>query len=216
MIELPNYKPPIWKNVFLLVKEKVLSFIIGAGKIILLISMILWFLASYGPREKMQQSVVSAEKYSIENGLNDDEKSHLIASYKLESSYIGHLGKFIEPAIKPLGFDWKIGIALLTSFAAREVFVGTMATIYSVGNDSDEMTIRQKMAAEMRPGTNIKIYNPFSALSLLVFYVFAMQCMSTLAITRKETNTWKWSIVQFSYMGILAYLGAFTVYHLLS
>lgn len=216
MIELPNYKPPIWKNVFLLVKEKVLSFIIGAGKIILLISMILWFLASYGPREKMQQSVVSAEKYSIENGLNDDEKSHLIASYKLESSYIGHLGKFIEPAIKPLGFDWKIGIALLTSFAAREVFVGTMATIYSVGNDSDEMTIRQKMAAEVRPGTNIKIYNPASALSLLVFYVFAMQCMSTLAITRKETNTWKWSIVQFSYMGILAYLGAFTVYHLLS
>lgn len=216
MIELPNYKPPIWKNVVLLVKEKVSSFIIGAGQIILLISVILWFLASYGPGDKMQQSISNAEKYSIENGLNEEEKNHVVASYKLESSYIGHLGKFIEPAISPLGFDWKIGIALLTSFAAREVFVGTMATIYSVGNDSDEKTIRQKMAAEVRPGTNIKIYNPASALSLLVFYVFAMQCMSTLAITKKETNTWKWSIVQFSYMGILAYLGAFTVYHLLS
>lgn len=215
MIEMPNYKAPLWTNVFLIMKEKVSSFIIGAGKIILLISVILWFLASYGPGDEMNNSKKTAEQISQQQNLDEKASADLIASYKLEASYIGHLGKWIEPAISPLGFDWKIGIALLTSFAAREVFVGTMATIYSIGNDSDEKTIREKMAEETRPGTNIKTYNPATALSLLVFYVFAMQCMSTLAVTKRETNTWKWPIVQFLYMGILAYFGALITYHLM-
>jgi ferrous iron transport protein B len=210
MIELPNYKPPIWQNILLSVKEKVLSFIIGAGKIILIISVLL------GPSNKMSQAVEAAETISLSNQLDAESKNHLIASNKLEASYIGHLGKWIEPAIAPLGFDWKIGIALLTSFAAREVFVGTMATIYSVGSDSDEKTIRQKMAAELRPGTNIKVYSPATALSLLVFYVFAMQCMSTLAITKRETNSWKWPIIQFLFMSVLAYVGAWIVYQLMA
>jgi len=216
MIELPNYKPPIWTNVFLSVKEKVSSFVIGAGKIIIFISIALWFLASYGPGTSISDSSALAKNVATEKNLDEIQKSNLIASYKLESSYIGHLGKWIEPAIKPLGFDWKIGIALLTSFAAREVFVGTMATIYSIGSESDELTIRQKMAAEIRPGSNIKVYNPATALSLLVFYVFAMQCMSTLAVTKKETQSWKWPIIQFAFMGVLAYLGAFLTYQALS
>lgn len=216
MIELPNYKPPIWKNVLLTVREKVLSFVIGAGKVILIISILLWFMASFGPGSKMADAVVAAESISKTKQLDEASTNHLAASYKLEASYIGHLGKWIEPAIQPLGFDWKIGIALLTSFAAREVFVGTMATIYSVGSDSDEKTIRQKMAAEIRPGTDIKVYNPATALSLLVFYVFAMQCMSTLAITKKETNSWKWPIVQFTFMSVMAYVGAWAVYQIMS
>jgi ferrous iron transport protein B len=216
MIELPNYKPPMWKNVLLSVKEKVLAFIVGAGRIILLISVLLWFLASFGPSDNMADAIIKATTESKNLQLDDKERDQLTASYKLESSYIGIMGKWIEPAIKPLGFDWKIGIALLTSFAAREVFVGTMATIYSVGSDSDEKTIRQKMAAELKPGTQIKVYNPATALSLLVFYVFAMQCMSTLAITKKETNTWKWPIIQFVFMSLLAYVGAWTVFQIMS
>jgi ferrous iron transport protein B len=216
MIEMPNYKPPLWTNVFLMVKEKVTAFIIGAGKIILLISVVLWFLASYGPSDEIAKSVKEAEQMIQQNHLDEKASADLMASHKLEASYIGHLGKWIEPSIRPLGFDWKIGIALLTSFAAREVFVGTMATIYSIGSDSDEKTIREKMAEETRPNSQIKVYNPATALSLLVFYVFAMQCMSTLAVTRRETNTWKWPIVQFFYMGIMAYFGAFITYQLMT
>ncbi len=216
MIELPNYKPPIWKNVFISVWEKVTAFISGAGKIIVLISLFLWFLASFGPGDAMNKAEKEANDYSVSAGLNMEQQNNLTASYKIEASYMGHMGKWIEPAIVPLGFDWKIGIALLTSFAAREVFVGTMATIYSIGSDSDEKTIRQKMAAEVRPGTNIKVYNTATSFSLLIFYVFAMQCMSTLAIVKRETNTWKWPLVQFLFMSILAYSGAFIVYQLLS
>ena len=216
MIELPNYKPPIWKNVLLTVKEKVTSFVVEAGKIIVLISIILWFLASYGPGNSMAEAVSKAETVSVEKNLSEQEKDNLIASYKIESSYIGILGHSIEPAIRPLGFDWKMGIAILTSFAAREVFIGTMATIYSIGSDNDEQTLRQKMASEKRPGSEINVYNPATSLSLLVFYVFAMQCMSTLAIVKRETNTWKWPIVQFVFMSVLAYVGSFLVYQLMS
>lgn len=216
MIELPNYKPPMWKNVAITVKEKVAAFVYGAGKVIIFISIILWFLASYGPSSAMENAISNATKDAISQNLSDTEANHLSASYKIEASYIGHLGKWIEPAIKPLGYDWKIGIALITSFAAREVFVGTMATIYSIGSDDANQTLRQKMAAEIRPGTDIKVYNMATSLSLLVFYVFAMQCMSTLAITKKETNTWKWPIIQFVFMGLMAYAGSFTVYQLLS
>ncbi|MBK8668889.1 MAG: ferrous iron transport protein B [Saprospiraceae bacterium] len=216
MIELPNYKPPIWKNVFLTVWEKVTSFVVQAGKVIVIISLVLWFLASFGPGIAMENAESRADILKTERQLDDKQYEHLKASLKIEASYIGHMGKWLEPAIAPLGFDWKIGIALITSFAAREVFVGTMATIYSIGSESDEKTIREKMAAEIRPGTDQMVYNTATALSLLVFYVFALQCMSTMAIVKRETDSWKWPIIQFLFMGILAYVSAFIVYQLFS
>jgi len=216
MIELPNYKPPIWKNVVINVKEKVFSFIKEAGQVIVFISLLLWLLASYGPGQNMQIAEQDAVSFSNSLDLPDEEMENIKASYKLEASYIGIAGKWIEPAISPLGFDWKIGIALITSFAAREVFVGTMATIYSLGSTNDEKTIRQKMSSEVRAGTQQKTYDMPTSFALLIFYVFALQCMSTLAVTKKETNTWKWPIVQFLFMGGLAYLGAFIVYQTLS
>lgn len=214
MIELPTYKPPVLTNILFTVKEKVLSFITGAGQIIVIISIILYVLASFGPGENFKNAETRATTLAEAQGLDQQAKENLIASLKLESSYIGIAGKLIEPLISPMGFDWKIGIALITSFAAREVFVGTMATIYSLSSDSDEMTIRQKMATEIRPGTGNKLYDVKTSLALLVFYVFAMQCMSTLAITKRETNTWKWPIIQFLFMSVLAYLGAFLTYRL--
>lgn len=215
MLELPIYKKPLWSNVFYQVKDKVMSFVIGAGKVIVVISIVLWFLASYGPSGAMT-AAESAAMSSVEyqNG-SEEEKAQLLASKKIEASFAGHMGKWIEPAIKPLGFDWKIGIALITSFAAREVFVGTMATIYSIGSDS-ESSVRQRMAQEYRPGTNIKVYTPATALSLLVFYVFAMQCMSTIAVTKRETKSWKWPILQFTFMGLMAYFGSLITYQLMS
>lgn len=213
MMELPQYKSPIWSNVWFSVKEKVWSFIVGAGKVIIVVSMILWFLASFGPQTAMQNAQEQADRTALEMSLTSEEKEDLVASLSLEASYIGHLGHWIEPMVKPLGFDWKIGIALITSFAAREVFVGTMATIYSVGSTSDEKTIREKMAQDKIKGTETKIYNPATSAALLVFYVFAMQCMSTLAITKKETNSWKWPLVQFLFMGVMAYVGAFLTHY---
>ncbi|MBP7642427.1 MAG: ferrous iron transport protein B [Saprospiraceae bacterium] len=212
MIELPQYKPPIWKNVFYNVKEKVWAFIWNAGKIIMLISILLWFLASFGPSKNMQAASDRAQVEAGNLNLSADEKDNLEASYKLEASYAGILGKSIEPIIRPLGFDWKIGIALITSFAAREVFVGTMATIYSVGSTEDELSIKEKMMAEKRPDTGVMVYTPITALSLLVFYVFAMQCMSTLAVTKKETGSWKWAMVQLTYLSALAYLSSLFIY----
>ena len=216
MIELPQYKAPLWKNAALNVKEKVTAFVVEAGKVILLISIILWFLASFGPSTAMENAETSAIEYIEANNLTVEEGENYLAGKKIEASYVGHLGKFIEPAIKPLGFDWKIGIALITSFAAREVFVGTMATIYSVGSADDEATISERMEAEINPETGVKVYNPATALSLLIFYVFAMQCMSTLAIVRRETNSWKWPAIQFFFMGAMAYLGSLITYQLLS
>ncbi len=216
MIELPQYKTPIWKNIFYTVKEKVTTFIVEAGKVIFVISIVLWFLASYGPSKKMELAEQNALTEAAAQSLNEDDTENLIASYKLESSYAGHLGKIIEPTIAPLGFDWKMGIALISSFAAREVFVGTMATIYSIGNTDDELTVREKMAGEINPVTKRPVYNMATSLSLLIFYVFALQCMSTLAVTKRETKSWKWPLIQFTYMGILAYLGSLIVYQLLS
>lgn len=214
MMELPLYKKPLWSNVFLEVKDKVMSFITNAGKIILIISVVLWFLASFGPADGIKKAESSAQRYAIENKLTDTESANFIQSKKLESSYAGIIGKFIEPAIQPLGFDWKIGISLLTSFAAREVFVGTMATIYSIGGDAGETSVRERMAQEIRPGTNKKMYDFPTSLSLLIFYAFAMQCMSTLAVTKKETNSWKWPIIQLVYLTTLAYLSSLLVYNL--
>ncbi len=216
MITLPEYKRPILKNIAVFVKEKVGAFIFVAGKIILIVSIILWFAASYGPSGAM----VSAEKDAMElskgKNLNKDQLDNLKASERLEHSYIGLLGKAIEPAIKPLGFDWKIGIALITSFAAREVFVGTLATIYSVGSNGDGMKVSEQMAKDVNIKTGEKTYNKAVAWSLLLFYVFALQCMSTIAVVRKETGSWKWPVVQFLYMGSLAYFFSFLVYNFLN
>ncbi len=216
LLELPRYKKPIWRNIFLNVKEKVVSFIWEAGKIIFVISIVLWFLASYGPPKKMEVAIEEARDYALINNLDNSERANLLASTKLEYSYAGHLGKAIEPVIKPLGYDWKIGIALITSFAAREVFVSTMATIYAVGSEDDESSLKEKMRNETHYLTGDKVYSTATALSLLLFYLFAMQCMSTLAVTKRETNSWKWPIIQFVFMTVLAYAAAFTAYQVLS
>ncbi len=215
-IELPEYRLPHWKNVGITVYEKVKSFVVEAGKIIIIVSIALWFLAAFGPSDKMAQAETQAKIVATEKNFTEQETQDYIAAQKLQYSYAGYLGKAIEPAIKPLGFDWKIGIALLSSFAAREVFVGTMATIYSVGSaKEDDMSIRERMKAEVRPdGT--PLYSMATALSLLIFYVFALQCMSTIAVVKRETKSWKWPIIQFLFMGLMAYLGSFIVYNLFS
>ncbi|HEX9981450.1 MAG TPA: ferrous iron transport protein B [Flavobacterium sp.] len=214
LIEMPNYKMPLLKNVGLNVLEKTKAFVFGAGKIILAISIVLWFLASYGPGQNFKNAEAIIKSETPENA-NPEEVENKIASYKLENSYIGLMGKSIEPAIAPLGYDWKIGIAVISSFAAREVFVGTLATIYSVGNSDNDETIKQKMAEETDPETGKKIFNFASGVSLLLFYAFAMQCISTLAITRKETNSWKWPLAQLVFMSGFAYLVALFSYQLL-
>jgi ferrous iron transport protein B len=214
MMEMPQYRLPLLKNTFYAVWEKVNSFVKEAGKTILFISILLWFLAYFGPAEAMQNAENQANTFSKEHFFDENQTNDLIASYKIEASYAGHLGKAIEPAIEPLGFDWKIGIAIITSFAAREVFVGTMATIYSIGSASDDSSsISEKMAREKR-ADGTPVYTTSTALSLLIFYAFAMQCMSTLAVTKRETKSWKWAAIQFLFMSALAYLSSFLVYHL--
>ncbi len=259
VMEMPNYKLPLFKNVAYTVIEKTKSFVYGAGKIILAISVILWFLGTNGysndfrnaetiVKDKIrEQGFTEYNQNSIERTLNayeqhlrdtmtatgrpaqmalkdslDIKRTELtekaenqeVAGYKLEKSYIGQMGKAIEPIVQPLGYDWKIGIAVLTSFAAREVFVGTLATIYSVGND-EENTIKNRMAAEVNPQTKKPLFNLASGISLLLFYAFAMQCMSTLAIVKRETNSWKWPLAQLVLMSVFAYIVALIAYQLL-
>ena len=212
VVEMPNYKLPLLKNVGITVWEKTRSFVTEAGKIILAISILLWVMASYGPGKDFSEAaqIVSADYTELEG----EALNQKINSYKLEHSYIGLLGKSIEPIISPLGYDWKIGIALISSFAAREVFVGTLATIYSVENDAEE-TIKNRMASEVK-GNGQPLFNLASGISLMLFYAFAMQCMSTLAIVKKETNSWKWPMIQLFGMSLLAYLIAFSTYQILS
>ena len=260
VVEMPNYKLPLFKNVAYTVWEKTKSFVFGAGKIILAISIILWFLGSNGfsdnfkNAESIIKNKIKGEGFSlfnqtsIENDLllystalqdsvskkvyqlnavaiadsialkkaklSEHAQNQEIASFKLENSYIGYAGKTIEPIVRPLGYDWKIGIAVLTSFAAREVFVGTLATIYSVGSD-EEGTIKNRMAAEIDPLTKKPLFNLASGISLLLFYAFAMQCMSTLAVVKRETNTWKWPAAQLVFMSVFAYIVAFIAYQIL-
>ena len=213
VVEMPNYKLPMLKNVALTVVEKTKSFVLGAGKIILAISVILWVLASYGPGDFSQAETIVKQQTSSQN-ISEVELETQIAAFKLEHSYIGILGKGIEPAVKPLGYDWKIGIALISSFAAREVFVGTLATIYSVGSEEEE-TIKNRMAAEVNPVNGKPLFNFASGISLLLFYAFAMQCMSTLAVVRRETNSWKWPIWQLFAMSAIAYVVALGAYQFL-
>jgi ferrous iron transport protein B len=261
VVEMPNYKVPLLKNVGYTVIEKTKSFVYGAGKIILAISIILWFLGSNGISEKFHNAETLVEERIARDGLSPDSKAYIkskleekeadrsevqkgeirvsldpadpgsipsnrldsliaiakkqeIASFKLEHSFMGYMGKAIEPVVKPLGYDWKIGIAVLTSFAAREVFVGTLATIYSVGSDEEE-TIKTRMATEVRAGTDQPLFNMASGISLMLFYAFAMQCMSTLAIVKKETNSWKWPVYQLIIMSLFAYIIALVAYQIL-
>jgi ferrous iron transport protein B len=212
--EMPNYKLPMAKNIALTVYDKTKDFVVNAGKIILAISVVLWFLASHGSSQKFKnaEKIVLAKPENRQLGTGELETE--IASFKLRHSYIGNLGHAIEPAIQPLGYDWKIGIALLTSFAAREVFVGSIATIYSVGTD-DENTIKNRLAGEINETTGKKAFNFASGISLLLFYAFAMQCMSTLAVVKRETNSWKWPVIQLSFMTGFAYVVSLIAYQLL-
>ncbi len=255
VVEMPNYKLPLLKNVGYTVLEKTKSFVFGAGKIILAISIILWFLGSNGFSDEFNNAEAIITQKVAQEGFSSNSQTYMqtkledytnsiineealvaaslqdsldlkkveleqralnqeIASYKLEHSYIGYMGKGIEPIVQPLGYDWKIGIAVLTSFAAREVFVGTLATIYSVGSEEDE-TIKYRMAAEINPITKKPLFNLASGISLLLFYAFAMQCVSTLAVVKRETNSWKWPLGQLVFMSIFAYVVALIAYQLL-
>jgi ferrous iron transport protein B len=214
LLEMPSYKMPRASTLGLLVWEKVKVFVLDAGKIILAISIVLWALASFGPSDKMEKAGEKAELIAEQNNLSEEETEHLIGSKKLEQSYIGIMGRTIEPVIKPLGYDWKIGIALITSFAAREVFVGSMATIYAVQDDGENNPpLIEKMHAE-KDNQGQPVYTLATGLSLMVFYAFAMMCMATLAVVKRETKSWKWPLIQLGYMGALAYFGALITYQL--
>lgn len=214
VIEMPNYKLPLLKNVAITIFEKTKSFVVEAGRVILAISILLWLMASFGPGNEFTHAEEIVTNQTKSQSLTPEELENKIASFKLEHSFIGILGKSIEPAIAPLGFDWKIGIALISSFAAREVFVGTLATIYSVGNSQEE-TIKNRMKAERKPNGELLFDLP-TGVSLMLFYAFALQCMSTLAIVKKETNGWKWPMIQLVSMTLIAYLSALIVYQILA
>jgi ferrous iron transport protein B len=218
VLELPRYKWPNVKAVLYTMYEKTRTFVFEAGKVILAISIVLWVLASYGPGD----AIATAEArvpVPVENASNEEIESYelQVSNGRLEASYAGHLGRFIEPVIAPLGYDWKVGIALITSFAAREVFVSTMATLYSIGAiDEDITTIQERLSAERNPNTGGPFFSKAVVWSLLVFYALAMQCMSTIAIVYRETKSWKWPLIQTVYMTLFAYLAALAVYQYLS
>jgi len=216
IMEMPEYKKPRWRNIFITVIEKVKVFVWDAGKVILAISIILWVLATYGPAGNMEEKIALAKKTEFYQQTNEVQKQSIISSAKLEGSYIGIMGKFIEPLITPLGYDWKIGISLIGSFAAREVFVGSLYTIYAVHDESDEhqnLLTHLKMA---KKANGAPLYSLATGVSLMVFYVFAMQCMATLAVVKKETKSWRWPLIQLVIMGVMAYIGALISYQLLA
>src|SRR5471030_920782 len=216
IMELPVYRMPRWSNVAYSMYERSKTFVLQAGKVIIAVSVILWVLASYGPGDRFEQIDKKYRQPQYTKTLNPDELQRAVSSEKLESSYAGALGHFIEPAIRPIGFDWKIGIALITSFAAREVFVGTMATIYSVEGSAEKMeTVQKKMGAAINPETGQPVFSLAVAFSLMMFYAFAMQCASTVAVVYRETKNWRWPAIQFAYMTVLAYAASFVAYHLL-
>lgn len=214
ILELPMYRAPRWKNVGITMIEKAKIFVTDAGKVIMIISLLLWFLSSYGPGDQIARTTKKYEALAQVLPAKTDSLDKQYASEKLQHSYAGILGKAIEPAIKPLGYDWKIGIALITSFAAREVFVGTMATLYSV-EDNEDSSLRQKLAAAKHPDGS-RVYTLAAGLSLMIFYLLAMQCMSTLAVVKRETKSWKWPAFQLVYMTVLAYGMSWLTYVLFS
>lgn len=210
IMELPSYKIPKWSGVFQNVFDRGKVFVMEAGKIILGISIVLWFLASFPKTELPDTFTAENSVENVED--NPDQSAQMEASYRLQQSYAGQFGQFIEPVIEPLGFDWKIGIGLITSFAAREVMVGTLNTIYSVQDQEDAVSLQKKLQRDVDSETGEPIYNVWTALSLMVFFALAMQCMSTIAIVRRETNSWKWPAIMFTYMTALAYICSFVVY----
>ena len=216
LMEIPDYTFPKIREILIMTYEKVRTFVVEAGKVIFFISIILWFLASFGPGN-YQEKIDNFRTSKVSEGIADESAfDDEINAYKLEESFAGKIGKVLEPVVRPLGYDWKISIALLSSFAAREVFVGTLATIYSVNADFSEQTLIEKLKAEKNPYTLKPQFNVATSMSLLIFYVFAMQCMSTLAIVKRETGTWKWPILQFIVMTLIAYVAAFGTYQFFS
>lgn len=214
ILELPTYRSPRWKNVFQTMWSKAKIFVVDAGKVIMIISLVLWALSSFGPKQRMHEATLAYEQALARPGVDSAQADFNYANAKLENSYVGIAGKAIEPVVTPLGYDWKIGIALITSFAAREVFVGTMATLYAVGDEENEGPLKEKMRdAKRADGT--PVYTLATGVSLMLFYVFAMQCMSTLAIVRRETRSWKWPMIQLIYMTGLAYMMSWIAYQLL-
>lgn len=219
IFELPTYKAPDWKNVLNTVWEKSSGFLFGAGKIILAISIILWVLGNFGPNDKFSDP----EKYITHENphFSEEQIADEVTAYKTEYSYLGYLGRGIEPVIEPLGYDWKIGIGLIASFAAREVFVGTVAVVYSLGEDLDieddgqKQTLFTRMKSEINRNTGKPTYNLASGVSLLLFYAFAMQCMATIGVVKRETGSWKWTLIQAGFMTGLAYIAALIAYQLL-
>ncbi|MES2061695.1 MAG: ferrous iron transport protein B [Bacteroidota bacterium] len=216
IMELPVYRMPRWNNVLFSMYERSKTFVLQAGKVIIAVSVILWVLSSYGPGNRFEKIEQTYSQPQYTKTMTPDSLRRVISTEKLENSYAGVLGHTIEPVIKPLGFDWKIGIALITSFAAREVFVGTMATIYSVEGDADKIdSVQDKMRNAKNPKTGQPVFTLAVAFSLMMFYAFAMQCASTVAVVYRETKDWRWPAAQFAYMTALAYGAAFLVYHLL-
>jgi ferrous iron transport protein B len=216
VMELPIYRTPRWTNIGMTILNKTKLFLFEAGKIIIAVSIVLWVLSSYGPGDKMATVDVKYKTELADSNADLTAVNEKIATDKLEVSYAGHIGKFIEPAIRPLGFDWKIGIAIITSFAAREVFVGTMATLYTVGDEENTEGIKAKMQRATFSNTGEKVYTRATGYSLLIFYAFALQCMATVAIVVKETGGWKWPIIQLVYMGALAYFSSLLIYQIFS
>lgn len=214
VVEMPNYKLPLIKNVAITVIEKTKSFVTEAGKIILAFSVLLWLLASFGPGDQFSQAEAIVTEAHLNQSLEDEVLESKIVAFRLEHSYIGILGKTMEPLIRPLGYDWKIGIALISSFAAREVFVGSLATIYSIGSE-EKTPIKNRMMQEKRANGQ-PVFDFATGISLMLFYAFAMQCMSTLAIVKKETNSWRWPMLQLGFMTFIAYLSALSAYQILS
>jgi ferrous iron transport protein B len=213
ILELPTYRSPRWNNILRTMISKARIFVTDAGKVIMIISLVLWALSSFGPGRRIENLASAYEQKKEQPGADHAQLDKEFHAAKLENSYAGILGKAIEPVIEPLGYDWKIGIALITSFAAREVFVGTMATLYSVGDSDNELLLKEKMKAAEHPDGR-PVFNLASGLSLMIFYVFAMQCMSTLAVVKRETRSWKWPIIQLIYMTALAYIMSFIVYQI--
>lgn len=214
ILELPVYRSPRWNNIFQTMWSKARIFVVDAGKVIMVISLILWALSSFGPKEKMHNVTQQYQQSLAQSGADSLTIEKEYSNAKLENSYVGIMGRAIEPALSPLGYDWKIGIALITSFAAREVFVGTMATLYSVGDEKNRDPLKEKMRNSVRPdGT--PVYTLATGVSLMLFYLFAMQCMSTLAIVKRETRSWKWPVIQLVYMTGLAYVMSLIAYQLL-
>lgn len=212
LLELPSYKAPRWGNVGITVLEKIKVFVFDAGKVILAVSILLWGLATFGPGNSMNEGVATLKKTTAFQDLSEEDQEQRIQAVKLENSYIGIFGKTLEPMIQPIGYDWRIGISLITSFAAREVFVGSLSTIYAVHDDGEEnKPLIEKLRAEKRADGTL-VYSLGTGVSLMVFYVYAMQCMATLAVVKRETKSWKWPLIQLGVLGIIAYVGAFIAF----